>query len=60
MLRGIIQKTTGQEMEKIERDTDRDFWLNPTDAQAYGLIDEILDRPNAAAVAVNASANAKA
>jgi len=60
VLRGIIQTTTGQEMEKIEHDTDRDFWLNPTDAQAYGLIDEILDRPSAAAVAVNASANAKA
>ncbi len=30
-------------MDKIEQDTDRDFWLNPSDAKAYGLIDEILD-----------------
>jgi len=60
VLRGIIQTTTGQPMEKIEHDTDRDFWLNPTDAQAYGLIDEILDRPTKAAVAVNATSNGKA
>ena len=60
VLRGIIQTTTGQPMEKIEHDTDRDFWLNPTDAQAYGLIDEILDRPAKAAVAVNATNNGKA
>jgi len=60
VLRGIIQTTTGQPMEKIEHDTDRDFWLNPTDAQAYGLIDEILDRPAKAAVAVNATSNGKA
>jgi ATP-dependent Clp protease, protease subunit len=60
VLRGIIQTTTGQPMEKIEHDTDRDFWLNPTDAQAYGLIDEILDRPAKAALAVNATNNGKA
>ena len=29
VLRGIIQTTTGQPMEKIEHDTDRDFWLDP-------------------------------
>lgn len=60
VLRGIIQATTGQPMEKIEHDTDRDFWLNPTDAKAYGLIDEILDRPRAAAAAVMANSNGKA
>lgn len=43
VLRHIIQEATGQTMEKIEHDTDRDFWLNPEDAKAYGLIDEILD-----------------
>ena len=56
VLRGIIQTTTGQAMEKIEHDTDRDFWLAPPDAQAYGLIDEILDRPSKAAVALNEAA----
>ena len=53
VLRGIIQTTTGQTMERIEHDTDRDFWLNPPDALEYGLIDEILDRPSKAAVAIN-------
>ncbi len=43
VLRNIIHEATGQSMENIERDTDRDFWLNPVDAKAYGLIDEILD-----------------
>ena len=43
VLRNIIKETTGQEMARIEKDTDRDFWLSPTDAKAYGLIDEILD-----------------
>lgn len=51
VLRNIIQTQTGQPMEKIEHDTDRDFWLNPEEAKAYGLIDEILDRPSAAAAA---------
>lgn len=43
VLRNIIHEATGQSMENIERDTDRDFWLNPEDAKGYGLIDEILD-----------------
>ena len=60
VLRGIIQKTTEQPMEKIEHDTDRDFWLDPHQAKDYGLVDEILERPSQAAVAVNASINGKA
>lgn len=57
VLRTIIQQTTGQPMEKIEHDTDRDFWLDPPAAREYGLIDEILDRPGQAAAA---SPNGKA
>lgn len=57
VLRTIIQQTTGQPMEKIEHDTDRDFWLDPSAAREYGLIDEILDRPGQAAAA---SPNGKA
>jgi ATP-dependent Clp protease protease subunit len=60
VLRGIIQSTTGQPMEKIEHDTDRDFWLDPVSAKAYGLVDEILERPSQAAIAVNAESNGKA
>ncbi|MBI2765012.1 MAG: ATP-dependent Clp protease proteolytic subunit [Chloroflexi bacterium] len=60
VLRNIIQTTTGQPMERIEHDTDRDFWLDPHAAKDYGLIDEILERPSQAAMAVNAEANGKA
>jgi ATP-dependent Clp protease protease subunit len=57
VLRNIIQMTTGQPMEKIEHDTDRDFWLDPESAKDYGLIDEILAQPKQIAAA---SPNGKA
>lgn len=41
-LNKILSKHTGQKMEKIERDTDRDFWLSSQEAKDYGLIDEII------------------
>ena len=47
MLRGIIVKHTGQEYDKIARDTDRDFYLSSEQAVEYGLVDEILTRPEA-------------
>jgi len=40
----ILSKHTGQPMEKIERDTDRDFYLSAEDAKAYGLIDNIINK----------------
>jgi ATP-dependent Clp protease, protease subunit len=45
ILRGILSKHTGQTMEKIAHDTDRDFYLNPQQAVEYGIIDEILAKP---------------
>ena len=51
VLRNIIQGTTGQPMERIEHDTDRDFWLDPPQAKDYGLIDEILEKPSQVAAA---------
>jgi ATP-dependent Clp protease protease subunit len=45
MLRSIIAKHTGQTVEKIAHDTDRDFYLNPQQAVEYGIVDEILSRP---------------
>src|SRR4030043_1234166 len=42
MLRNIIAKHTGQSVEKIAHDTDRDFYLNAEQAIEYGIIDEIL------------------
>jgi ATP-dependent Clp protease protease subunit len=45
IIRGILVKNTGQTMEKIVHDTDRDYYLNPVQAVEYGLIDEILTKP---------------
>jgi ATP-dependent Clp protease protease subunit len=45
LIRNILVKHTGQTMEKITHDTDRDFYLNPEQAVEYGLIDEILAKP---------------
>ncbi len=38
----ILAKHTNQPFAKIEKDTDRDFWLTAQDAKEYGLIDEII------------------
>jgi ATP-dependent Clp protease protease subunit len=43
-LNGILAKASGQPMEKIMRDTDRDFYLNAREAIEYGLADRIVDR----------------
>lgn len=43
-LNQILVKHTGQKSEKIEKDTDRDFYLTPQEAKDYGLIDEILKK----------------
>jgi len=45
LIRGIISKHTGQPLEKIVHDTDRDFYLNPQQAVEYGLVDEVLTKP---------------
>jgi ATP-dependent Clp protease protease subunit len=41
-LNRILQHHTGQPLETIETDTDRDKFMSAEDAQAYGLIDEVL------------------
>ncbi len=41
-LNQILVKHTGQKTDKIERDTDRDFYLTPQEAKEYGLIDQII------------------
>ena len=38
----LLVKHTGQPLEKIERDTDRDFWLSAAESKEYGIIDEIV------------------
>ena len=41
-LNAILSKHTGQSLEKISRDTERDHFLGAAEAKAYGLIDEVL------------------
>ncbi|MFC2502970.1 MAG: ATP-dependent Clp endopeptidase proteolytic subunit ClpP [Cardiobacterium sp.] len=41
-LNELLAKHTGQPLEKIERDTDRDNFMSAEEAQAYGLIDQVL------------------
>jgi len=42
-LNRILVERTGQEMEVIERDTDRDFFMTADEAKDYGLVDQIMD-----------------
>jgi ATP-dependent Clp protease protease subunit len=41
-INSIIMKHTGQNLRKIEKDTDRDYFMSPQQAVEYGLIDEII------------------
>ncbi|MCA1716694.1 MAG: ATP-dependent Clp protease proteolytic subunit [Actinobacteria bacterium] len=41
----LLAEMTGQSVEKIERDTDRDYMLGAEDAVEYGLIDRVVSRP---------------
>jgi ATP-dependent Clp protease protease subunit len=45
ILNDILSKSTGQPLEVIERDTDRDFYLDAKGAVEYGLVDEVLGMP---------------
>jgi ATP-dependent Clp protease protease subunit len=38
----ILAKNTGQPLERIEKDTDRDFYLSAQEAKEYGIIDEVI------------------
>ncbi|MBA2726947.1 MAG: ATP-dependent Clp protease proteolytic subunit [Parachlamydiaceae bacterium] len=41
-LNEIMSENTGQPLEKIELDSDRDFFMSPEEAKAYGIIDEVV------------------
>ncbi|OGZ62703.1 MAG: ATP-dependent Clp protease proteolytic subunit [Candidatus Staskawiczbacteria bacterium RIFCSPLOWO2_01_FULL_37_25b] len=41
-LNNILSKHTGQPIDKVEKDTDRDFYLTAEEAKKYGLIDEVI------------------
>lgn len=41
----ILAKHSGQTFERIDKDSDRDYWMRAKEAKEYGLIDEVLERP---------------
>ena len=49
-LNELIAQHTGQPLERIERDTDRDYYMSPEEAIVYGLIDGMIDAPPAVPV----------
>jgi len=40
----ILVKHTGQSLEKIEKDTDRNYFMSAEEAKVYGLIDEVFEK----------------
>lgn len=44
LLNGLLAQHTGQNIKRIEKDTDRDYFMSPTDALKYGIIDEIITK----------------
>ncbi len=42
-LNKILAERTGQSLERIEADTERDYFMSPTEAASYGLIDQVLE-----------------
>ena len=40
----ILAKHTGQSLSKIDKDTDRDFFMSAIEAQKYGLVDEVIKK----------------
>lgn len=44
LLNEIIAKHTGQDLKKIDKDTERDFILTAADAKIYGIIDEVIEK----------------
>lgn len=43
-LEEILAARTGQSLERIREDTDRDYWMSAQEARAYGVIDEVVPR----------------
>jgi ATP-dependent Clp protease protease subunit len=46
LLNQILANHTGQPIERVQQDTERDYFLTPEAAQAYGLIDDIIQSPD--------------
>ena len=50
-LNRILAGHTGQDYEKVSKDTDRDFWMLADEAKDYGIVDDVLVRPDPALAA---------
>src|SRR5512142_2108848 len=50
ILNQLLAKHTGQRLEKVEKDVERDFIMNAMQGKEYGIIDDIIDKPTLAAV----------
>ena len=46
LLNELLAKHTGQPKERVEQDTDRDFFMSAEEAKEYGLVDEVLEKAN--------------
>ena len=44
MLAELLAKNTGQKLSKIKIDMERDYWMTPAEAKAYGLIDDVITK----------------
>jgi len=49
-MNGILAAHTGQDLEKISTDTDRDFWMTADEAKEYGVVDTVLEARSLKAV----------
>ena len=47
LLNEILAKNTGQKLAKIEKDADRDFWMDAEEAVKYGIVDKVLKKSGA-------------
>jgi ATP-dependent Clp protease protease subunit len=45
LIEEIMAKNTGQKMDKIHKDMERDFWMTAEDSKKYGLVDAIINEP---------------
>jgi len=43
-LNQILAEKTGQKIDKIASDSDRDFWMDATEAKAYGIVDKVINK----------------
>ena len=43
-LNSILAKHSGQKVEKVAKDTDRDYYMDAEEAKAYGIIDQVIEK----------------